>query len=166
MTILTNLQNSIAPCRKEGASAIQVAIRWMGMKHQRYAQCLSPNQHQLCCDDYSTFLYQQQARLFIAPNSEAMEGSMPNDPEKEWLHLHTTTGDMQMGHEYYHTTLNLPHIERIASGEAFAQLAAGWGTLLSLPLTPTGKHSMCFRSEQFCQIHMGFSFPRDISVTL
>ena len=124
--ILTTILEQKPPCSTDGRNAIKVAIPWIRRKHKQPRAFLS-FENQLCCDDYTTFLDQHAATLFVQTSQQAMGGSiaMPRDPNREWLPLHSTSRNNRGDYDAYVTRFPIQQIQLIARGDLFAQLAGG-----------------------------------------
>jgi hypothetical protein len=114
------------PCSTDGRKDIKVAIPWIRRKHRQPKAFLS-FENQLCCDDYTTFLDRHAATLFVQTSQQAIKGAiaMPNDPNREWLPLHSTSRHNRGNYDSYVARFPIRQIQLIARGDLFAQLAGG-----------------------------------------
>jgi hypothetical protein len=124
--ILDNIRQISPYCSAEGLEGLQRAIPWIRSKKPN-SRCTLSYEHQLICGDFAIFFPSQQATLFVQTSQAASGGDilMPNDPHREWLRLHTTTGNPEEGHAFHQCTFPLNKIEDISAGESFVQLSGG-----------------------------------------
>ena len=124
--ILNNIGQISPYCSPEGLEGIHRATSWIRQKNP-HSSCTLPYEYQLICGDFATFFPSQQATLFVQTSQAASGGDllMPNDPHREWLRLHTTTGDPTEGHAFHTCTFPIEKIEALSAGKSFAQLSGG-----------------------------------------
>jgi hypothetical protein len=101
-------------------------MSWIRQKRPN-SGCSLSYEYQLICGDFATFFNTFQATLFVQTSNATIGGDllMPMDPHREWLRLHTTTGDPAVGHAFHLCTFPIDKIENISEGVSFVQLSGG-----------------------------------------